>query len=263
MKRPLVLAGLLAAAPAWADDQDRDYCPARPGLGSPACTMSSGRVSVETSLADWTLDKQPGERTDTILIGDTQVRIGLNDTIEAQIGWTPAGFVRDRTGGIVDRLARTGDVTLGLKANFAHPDGKGFSIAAQPFVTLPTGRPPIGAGDWGAGLAVPITYDLSDTINLEVTPEIDAAVDQVGHGRHIAARTVIGLGFALNDKLTLTLEGQALRDDDPSGKTTQGLASASFAYMATKDLQFDLGSVVGLTHDAPNIEFYAGIAKRF
>jgi hypothetical protein len=82
---------------------------------------------------------------------DTQVRIGLSDTIEAQIGWTPLGFVRDRIGSTIGRATRTGDVTLGLKANFAHPDGKGFAIAAQPFVTLPTGRPPIGAGDWAQG----------------------------------------------------------------------------------------------------------------
>jgi hypothetical protein len=110
---------------------------------------------------------------------------------------------------------------------------------------------------------VPITYDLSDTVNLEVTPEIDAAVDQDGHGRHVAASAVVGLGFALNDKLTLTVEGQALRDDDPSGKTTQGLASASLAYMATKDLQLDLGGVAGLTKNAPEIEFYAGVSRRF
>ena len=261
MKRAALAVLLLVPGSAWADD--RDYCPARPGLGTPACTISPGRVSVETSLADWTLDRQPGQRTDTVLIGDTQARIGLGNSVEAQIGWTPLGIVRDRTGGLISRATRTGDVTLGLKANFAHPDGKGLSIAAQPFVTLPIGRSPVGAGDWGAGLVLPITYDLSDTVNFEVTPEIDAAVDQDGHGRHFAASAVVGLGFALDDKLTLTIEGQALRDDDPSGKTTQALASASLAYMATKDLQLDIGGVAGLTKDAPDVEVYAGVARRF
>src|SRR3954467_11877001 len=56
---------LLVPAVAHAGDQDRDYCPARPGLGTPACTMAPGQVSVETSLGDWTLDKQRGDRTDT------------------------------------------------------------------------------------------------------------------------------------------------------------------------------------------------------
>lgn len=92
----LGLIGLLASRSAWADDKPRDYCPDRPGLGPPACTIDRDRVSVETSLADWTLDKQGRDRTDTMLIGDTLVRVGLTDNVEALIGWTPAGFVRER-----------------------------------------------------------------------------------------------------------------------------------------------------------------------
>ena len=57
MKPALFALLLLAPDAAWADDTPRDYCPARPGLGSPACTIDPGRVSVETSLADWTLEQ--------------------------------------------------------------------------------------------------------------------------------------------------------------------------------------------------------------
>ena len=263
MRIALLAAALLVPAVAHADDQDRDYCPARPGLGTPACTMAPGQVSVETSLADWTLDKQGVDRTDTVLIGDTSVRIGLNDTIEAQVGWTPLGVVRERAGGAVNRATRTGDATLGLKANLRNPDGSGLSIAVQPFVTLPIGRAPVGAGGWGVGLVVPVTYDLSKTVNLEITPEVDAAVDQDGRGRHLAYSGVVGVGIALDDKLTFTLEDQLVRDEDPSGSTTQDLASASLAWMPRKTLQLDIGAVAGLDRNAPDVELYAGIARRF
>ena len=259
----LAATALFVPAIAHAGDQDRDYCPARPGLGTPACTMAPGQVSVETSLGDWTLDKQGGDRTDTVLIGDTSARIGLTDTVEAQVGWTPLGIVRERAGGAVDHTARTGDATLGIKANLRNPDGSGLSIAVQPFVTLPVGRAPIGAGDWGAGLVVPVTYDLSKTVNLEVTPEVDVAVDQDGRGRHLAYSGVVGLGVALNDALTFTLEDQLVRDEDPSGSTTQDLASASLAWMPRKTLQLDIGAVAGLDRNAPDVEIYAGIARRF
>ncbi|MGN6817903.1 MAG: transporter [Sphingomonas sp.] len=263
MKAVLFAVALLVPVAAHADDQDRDYCPARPGLGTPACTMAPGQVSVETSLGDWTLDKQGGDRTDTVVIADTSVRIGLTDTVEAQIGWTPLGIVRDRSGGVVDRATRSGDATLGFKANLRHPDGSGLSIALQPFVSLPVGRAPVGAGDWGGGLVIPITYDLSKTVNLEVTPEIDAAVDQDGRGRHLAYSGVVGIGVALNDSMTLTVENQVQRDEDPSGGTTQDLASVSLAWMARKNLQLDIGTVAGLDRNAPDVELYAGIARRF
>ncbi|MDB5678316.1 transporter [Sphingomonas bacterium] len=263
MRYRLLAAALFVIPAAHAQDKERDYCPARPGLGTPACTIDARHVSVETALADWTLDKQGGDRTDTVLIGDTLVRIGLSDTIEAQIGWTPIGYVRDRSGGLVSRATRVGDVTLGLKANLANPDGSGFAVAVQPFVTLPVGRTPVGADDWGVGVVVPLTYDLSKKVNVQFVPEIDAAVDQDGRGRHFAASGVVGLAYAATDKLTVELEGQAIRDDDPSGKTTQALGSLSLAYMARDNMQFDVGGVAGLNHDAPDVELYAGISRRF
>jgi hypothetical protein len=101
------------------------------------------------------------------------------------------------------------------------PDGSGLSAAVQPFVTLPVGRQPIGAGDWGAGLVVLITYDLNGTLNLQLTPEADQAVDADGSGRHFAYSGTIGLEIAISKAVSGTIEFQALRDDDPSGATTQ------------------------------------------
>jgi hypothetical protein len=146
----MILAGAMLAIAMPAAAQEREYCPDRPGLGTPACTIAPGRVSVETGLVDWTLEQDSNMRTDTVLIGDTQLRIGLTDSTEAQIGWTPYGHVRmrDKASGGIDRADRVGDAYLGFKANLKNPDGKGFSAAVQPFVTIPVGRGPVGAGDW-------------------------------------------------------------------------------------------------------------------
>ena len=258
-----VALGLVVATPALADE--RDYCPTRPGLGTTPCTIAPGRVSVETALADWTLDDQPDQRTDSILIGDTLVRVGLTDSVEAQIGWTPFGTVRtrDKTTGVVDKAGRVGDVTLGFKANLLNPDGSKLSIAVQPFATVPAGRAPVGAGDWGAGVVVPVTYDLNETLNLATTSEVDAAVDGDGNGRHLAYSEVLGLGVKLTKTLTGTIETQVLRDDDPAGSTTQALGSASLAWMAQDALQLDVGAVAGLNRAAPDVELYLGVSRRF
>ncbi len=246
-----------------ASAQDREYCPERPGLDTPACTIAPGKISVETSVADWTRDDQPGSREDSILFGDTLVRVGVSDTIEVRIGWTPFGHdrMRDSTG--VDTVNGVGDVSLGMKANLLNPDGSGVSVSVLPFVTLPVGRSSIGAGDWGAGFLVPLTYELSDTVSLDLTPEIDAAVDQDGNGRHLAYSSTAGLAFKVAKDFTLTGEVQALRDNDPDQHATQALAALSLAWMANDDLQFDILGAAGLNADTPDARVYAGISRRF
>lgn len=263
MRNFLFLAALLAATPAFADE--REYCPARPDLGRPPCTIAPGHVSVETAFGDWTLERDPDSRTDTVLIGDTLVRVGLTDTIEAQIGWTPFGHVRERdtATGAVSKRDRTGDVTLGMKVNLQNPDGSGFSVALRPFATVPVGRLPVGAGDWGGGITAPISYELNKTFKLQFTPEADAAVDESGHGRHFAASGTLGLGTELTKTLTATIEAQVLRDDDPDQKTTQVFGAASLGWMVSKTLQLDVGGIAGLNRDAADAELYFGISRLF
>ncbi len=258
---PLILT---ASAPALAEPL-RDFCGERPGIGTPACTVDAGHLQIEAGLGDWTLDRQPDSRTDTILSGDIVARYGLTDTLEARVGWTAFGHVRerDRMSGDVSRQSRVGDVTVGLKQSLASPDGSGLSIALLPFATLPVGRRPVGAGDWGAGLVVPVTYDLNDKVQLEFTPEIDAAVDEDGHGRHFAFSGVVGVADQLSDVLTATIEYQALRDRDPDGRSTQQLGGLSLAWLARPQLQFDVGSNVGLNHAAADVQVYFGISRKF
>lgn len=259
----LALAGCFYATPALADE--RDYCPARPGLGTPACTIAPGRVSIETALVDWTRDDSADSRTDTINLANTQLRVGVTDNVELHLEWLPYGHERqrDKATGAVTRSGGVGDLAFGFKANLLHPDGSGFAIAVQPFVTAPVGRAPAGAGDWGAGLLVPMSWDLGHDLSLQLTPEIDAAVNQSGQGRHLAYSAVVGLGFPVASKLSGTIEYQALRDDDPAGAATSHFASASLGWMPTHDWQVDVGAVFGLNRVSPDAELYLGLSRRF
>ena len=243
----------------------RDLCADRPGLDTPPCTVDRGHLQVETGIGDWTLEKDTAEETDRVLVADTQLRYGVTDAIEARLGWTPFGFVRsrDRLTGEIDRSSGVGDLTFGLKANLLNPDGKGLSIALLPSVSAPAGKRPIGAGDWGAGLLTPITYDLASRLQLDLTPEVDAAVDGDGNGQHLAFGGEAGLALAVSNAVTLDGEIAAIRDQDPGGHHTQLLAGVSAAWQLCSDWQLDLGSIVGLNRDSPDVEVYAGIVKRF
>jgi len=264
MKRA-ILGLMFVAAPALADDGLRELCADRPGLDTPACTVDAGHLQVELGLGDWTLDKQADSRTDTIGIGDISARYGLGTRTEIRLGWSAYGHVRtrDRASGAIDHLSGVGDVTLGLKQNLAHPDGNGFALALLPYATLPTGKNGVGAGDWGAGLLIPVSYDLSDALTLEATPEVDAAVDEDGNGRHWAYGGAAGLGIKLSEKISVSIEAQLIRDNDPSGHATQALSGIFLAWQPKDRMQFDVGAQAGLNRNTPDAELYFGISEKF
>ena len=254
------IALLLVAGPAQA--QLRDFCASRPGLGTPACTVDPGHVVVEVGLADWTLENSDDARTDTIIGGDIAVRIGLDDKTEALIGWTSFGQtrVRDKAAGTVTRNNGIGDITLGIRRSLSGPDGP---VAIQPYVTVPVGGDAIGAGDWSAGVVIPIGFEFGRDVQLSFSPQVEAAVNESRSGRHLAYGSVVGLSAPLAKGLSGAIEFQATRDEEPAGKTTQLLASASLAWLLSESTQLDVGGVAGLNSDSPDVQLYFGISRRF
>jgi hypothetical protein len=263
MRKLLILIAMVAS-PAAAQD-GRDFCPDRPGLGTPPCTTAPGSVMAELGLGDWTLDRTSQTRTDTIVAGDALVRIGIADHAEVQFGWTAFGHVRerDRVSGAIETTTGVGDVTIALRRNLASPDGSGASVAVMPYATVPVGGAAIGAGDWGAGVLMPMSFDLANRLALELTPEIDAAVDADRAGRHLAYGSVIGLGIDLSDAVAATAEMQIMRDRDPDRHSTQALAGLSLGWHPWATTQIDIGTNVGLNRASPDVQAYAGVARRF
>lgn len=268
LDRRRIWAALLAmgcASGASAAEPLRDLCPTRPGLGTAPCIVDKEHVLVEIGLADWTIEKDRSSRTDTVLIGDLLVRYGVTDKSEVQVGWTAVGFTRERQSAprSADHNSGTGDVTVAFKHSLRNPGGDGLSVAVQPFATLPTGGKAIGEGDWGAGLLVPIGLSLNDAFQLQFTPEIDAAVDEDRHGRHLAYGAVAGLGIEASDRVSITIEGSASRHRNPDEPKTELLAAASLAWQPNDDLQLDVATTIGLNRDSSDARYALGISRRF
>ena len=192
-------SGRGAAAAGRGDGARRGGCATSartgPALARRPARWIPGHVQFELGLGDWTLTRQGGDREDDLATGDLLVRYGLTSSLEMQLGWTAYTHVRARSGNAVARMAAPATSPIALRQNLHNPDGSGFSIAIMPYATLPTGSDGIGAGDWGAGLLVPVTYAFPRP-RLELTAEADAAVDADGRGRHLAYSAVFGMSDA-------------------------------------------------------------------
>ncbi|HYD36911.1 MAG TPA: transporter, partial [Allosphingosinicella sp.] len=170
---------------------------------------------------------------------------------------------RDRATGSAAGASGIGDLTVALRQNLANPDGSGFSAAVMPYATLPTGNAAIGAGEWTAGVLLPLSYDLGGGLQLGLTAQAEAAADLDRNGRHLAYGGVAGLALALSDAVGATVEIAAGRDHDPSGHATEWLAGLSAGWVAAEGLQLDAGVNVGLDSTAPDLQLYLGVARRF
>ncbi len=267
MFRRIFIAGLsmtlVSAGPALAAEP-REYCPDRPGIGNPTCTMDVGASSVEIGLADWSRDGiGGGARATDLLLGDLLVRQGIADHAEVQIGWTSFGRHVERGAQGATSRNGVGDVFLAVRRNLKNPDGSGTSLAVMVQGTIPTGGAAIGAGDWSAGLEVPVSFELNEHLSFELMPSIDAAVDEDRSGHHLAYANVVGLTDKLSDRLSATVEYQVERDRDPSGHQTFHVAGLSMGLLPAANLQFDIGVNAGLNHAATDVEIYAGLSRRF
>ncbi len=208
----------------------RDLCPERPGQTTPPCTVEPGHVVLESGLIDWSRAQSTASRSDTIIIGQSALRIGIADHGELAIGWTPFATqrLRDSLTGLVSRQSGIGDVTFAVKRSFGKADAPMMAIKA--FVTAPVGTAPAGAGDWTAGAVIPVSIPLSGTIQLSLTPEVDAVPNGSGAGHHLAYGSAGGVGVKLSNALGLGADLRVLRDDDPNGATTKATIGTSLAY---------------------------------
>jgi hypothetical protein len=256
------LVGLSVAAPAVADSgaDDASLCVNRPGLATPPCTLKPGEGTIELGMATWDHTGAADGRTDTLTLADTTLRWGLGAATEIDVEM--AGHVRQRTrdSGGVDVQTGRGDATIALRHGFG---GNDAPAAIQAFVTLPTGTGPGTAGDWGAGVLVPLALPLPAGLTLELTPEADAAVNASGTGRHFAYGSVVGLAHALGPHLSGAVELAAYRDNDPDGASTDARAAVSVAWQAGRTFQLDVELDHGLATGAPDSSVAFGMAWKF
>ena len=255
-----LVLGILAAPAARA--AGTDFCVDRPGNDTPACTLAPGRLMIEVSAIDRTSYRDAGERSETTAIGDVLARVGLGGDTEAQLGFTAYGLLRERDTPSEEPVDRsgTGDLHLGMRHGLTGSDGP---AAVQAFVTLSTGSSAIGAGTWTAGFLLPLELDLSDEVSFAATPEVDAAADESGDGRHLAYGGSTSLSVALDPALSVSGEVTAFRDDDPSGASSTVSASQSIAWRAASDLQVDAQLSEGLNGSTPDLQLILGFARLF
>lgn len=258
----MIAAAALCAASVAAAADNPPICADRPGKANPTCTVPKGMVQIETGLADWTGDNSDGVRTDAVTLGATAFKYGLSDRWHIEVDIAPYNHLSVRGDGADERNSSFGDVVL--RSKYRLTSGDGVQLAVSPFVKIPTAKAPIGNRMVEAGVALPIDYSIPKSpLSITLGPEIDWLADDDGHGHHAAMVQVVGLGWAVTERLNLSGELWGQWNWNPAGTGKQATADGAIAYLVNNNLQIDGGANFGLNQQTPDVELYAGVSTRF
>jgi hypothetical protein len=254
---------LLWAASASAAADEQPICADRPGKATSTCTVSVGHWQLETGLADWTLNKNDGERDTSLVLGETTIKYGLTDRSDIEVDVTPWQRATVREPLFQDSYSGIGDINVIYKQQLTPRDAP-VQLTAMPYAKIPSAKRSLGNGKWEGGLLLPIGYAIPKSpLTVGLTPEVDWVADADRPGHHFAMIQVATLGWQATHRLNLSAEIWGQLNWDPAGTDKQFSADGSLAYLISESVQIDGGANFGLNRNTPDVEVYAGVSKRF
>jgi hypothetical protein len=243
----------------------RAFCTDRPTKSTGPCTIDAGHFQIESDIVNVTIDHFAGVTTDTWLVTNPTLKLGLTNTLDAEVNIAPYQIIDTRGHGVSGRLSGVGDLYTRLKWNLLGDDGGDVAFALVPYVKIPTASRGLGNGQVEGGLIGAINLNLPKGWSLTIDPEIDDLADAAGDGRHANISGLLSFSHAVSKTLTGSVEIWSDVNFDPAGRVTQYSADLGLAWIPPGDpnLQLDGGVNVGLNRETPGAQLYVGISHRF
>jgi hypothetical protein len=245
----------------------RSFCTDRPTKSTGPCTVDAGHFQYESDVFNVTYDTSGGADTTTVLYTNPTLKLGLTNTIDAEINIAPWETItsKDRATGRTTRASGVGDLFLRLKANLVGDDGGNLAVALVPYVKIPTAPIGVGNGAVEGGLIVPIQVNLPANWSLTIDPEGDVLKNAVGDGDHFNVSGLLSFSRPLSKTVTLSLEVWSDVNFDRGGTVTQASFDLGAAWIpaAHPNFQLDGGVNLGLNNQTPAAQAYVGVSQRF
>ena len=241
----------------------RPFNPDRPGLSHDPTTVDAGHVQIETGAVEHVYDPR-GPGFDTLrryIYANPTVRVGVTNDVELQIG-APLANLFVTGGSDRSRAAGMGDTTVALKANLLGNDGGNHVLAILPTIKLPTAARNLGNGYAEFLVSVPYNYALTRDLALTLEPSVGA----LRNGDNTAYRDswgfILGLDQTIAKVFVASIE-VAAQASTARGEATNWSVSPSLAWLVSKNVQLDVGLVMGLNKATPRYDASCGLSLRF
>ncbi|TDU81370.1 outer membrane putative beta-barrel porin/alpha-amylase [Prosthecobacter fusiformis] len=231
----------------------------RPDTTESPFTVPAGMFQVEASFFDYNREHFAGEKAETWIWGQVNLKAGLAQDMDLQVIFDSYQEVKISSGGPTQRLSGFGDVTVRLKKNIWGNEGGQTALGVMPYVSIPTGTE-LSADVWEGGLIVPFSCALTERVTLGLMAQMDIVHDFETGGQDLEWVHSATLGFGLTDALGLYTELVGIAGQDAA---YMGIFNTGLTFAVTDNLVFDAGVRIGLNRPAPDFGVFSGVSFRF
>lgn len=229
-------------------------------------TVNVGHVQIESYLIGYAYAQDDGGNTRITIwnIAPMTAKYGLSNSVDVELALNPYTYVQteDRRAHVVNYQRGFGDIVLKTKLNLWGNDCGATALALLPFLKFPTAQDALGNGAFEGGLGVPFGVELPRGWWLFLSPELSAVPKATGRGYTAAFRDIACFWHAIVGQLSGYVEfSNWLAFDVPDD--WYGTVDLGCTYMATKNVQIDLGVLLGVTRTAPDVNPFLGFSIRF
>lgn len=242
----------------------RDFTTERPTKNAAASTVDAGHWQIESEILNFSEDGSGRDETRNLTLLSTIFRLGLLNSLEAQIEFDPfIERVIDNDGPNRETITGIGQTSFRLKQNLMGNDSGSVSIAIQPGVVFATAKEDLRAHEKVEGsLAVPLSWNISSLWSFNGMVQYDNinGNSELSHQSNI--QTMVGLGRNIFEDYSLQIEIFNNYKNNPewTNETTLDLA---IQYSLNEMTKIDAGTFLGLSPEATDAEYFVGASMRF
>ncbi|EDM38903.1 hypothetical protein PBAL39_22560 [Pedobacter sp. BAL39] len=241
--------------------QMRDMETDRPDVTESPFTVDAGHFQYETDFVRVTRERSEQSQTNTLLINQANLKIGLTGSTAIQIGLQSFGRQKelDLASGERKVSSGIGDVTLRIKQNLVGNDDGNFALAILPYVKFPSSKYDHQSRFEG-GMIVPMLFKLPGEWNLGLQVQADRLKDADAQAMHTEFLQALTLSHALIKGMDGIAE--TYYTYDLKAHQWSNFLNASVQVEASKDFKLDAGLNCGLQKTASK-QYFIGASCRF
>lgn len=231
----------------------------RPDVTESPFTVDAGHFQLETDLVRSIREKTETTQTNTILINQMNLKIGITGSTAVQIGFQTYGRQSEKE---LDTNEKTitdghGDLTLRIKQNLIGNDGGNFALALLPYVKFPTSK--YEDSRFEGGLIIPMQYKLPGEWTLGFQVEVDRLKDQDEQAMHTEFLQTLTISHAIIKGVDGIAETYYTYDF--KAHQFSNYINAAIQMDVARDFKLDAGLNLGLQHTAAK-HFFVGASYR-